>query len=89
VTRTNELFLDGLKHILLMRKDSLEKNEVSKYREWSTVLGNWDIILVRRRKGDVEIGTLDPRAGAWDWDLPAVDCHRHLNIEKIDDKIKN
>jgi hypothetical protein len=46
-----------------MRKDSLEKNEESKYREWSTVLGNWDIILVRRRKGDIEIGTLDPRAG--------------------------
>ena len=51
-----------LGHFLLRRKDYLEKNGASEYREWNTVLGNWDIILVRRREADVEIGTLDPRA---------------------------
>jgi hypothetical protein len=51
-----------LGYFLLRRKDYLEKNGVSEYREWNTILGNWDIIPVRRRKGDVEIGTLDPRA---------------------------
>lgn len=51
-----------VEHFLLRRKDYLEKNVLSEYREWNTILGNWDIILVRRREADVEIGTLDPRA---------------------------
>jgi hypothetical protein len=56
-----------------MRKGSLEKNEVFKYREWSTVLGSLDIIPVGRRKGDVEIGTLDPRA-----ETGAVICQKSI-----------
>ncbi len=51
-----------LEHFLLGRKDCLEKNGLSEYREWDTEPENWDIILVRRREADVEIGTLDPRA---------------------------